>query len=403
MKRTLTLLSTAAMLLAAGCGGSSSPTAPSRTLPVASSATSAVALSTSSIFGTSAVDLASCLRASSDPACFSGSRRTAQAVGSAVTAPSAPGGLSATASGSTVTLTWTAPGSGDPVVAYVIEAGSSSGAADLASITTGNAATTFTAAGVGAGTYYVRVRALTAGGVSGPPSNEAILRVGSSGCTTAPNAPGGLGTSVSGSTLTITWVAPAGGCPVSAYILQAGTAPGLSNIATSNTGNTATSFTATGAPAGTYYVRVLAANAFGLSAASNEGTFTIGSNAPPGSQQVTFVGLVSNGDGLIFPSDPTCGVEKADLQLALNVLGNAVTGTATSRISVSPGGQCGTVGSVGVNNISGTVSGSTLTFSLIDQTGHANPGTAVVNGTRMTGSIFNPNLGQSLTFSANQQ
>ena len=96
----------------------------------------------------------------------------------------APGSLTATASGSTVALAWTAPASAEPIQAYVVEAGSSPGLANLANFSTGNTLTTFSASGVPSGSYYVRVRALTASGV-GPPSNEVLLVVGARapGCT----------------------------------------------------------------------------------------------------------------------------------------------------------------------------------------------------------------------------
>jgi alkanesulfonate monooxygenase SsuD/methylene tetrahydromethanopterin reductase-like flavin-dependent oxidoreductase (luciferase family) len=65
---------------------------------------------------------------------------------------------------------------------------------------TGSTTTTFSASGVGAGTYYFRVRAVNAMG-PGPASNEIILTVGASGpapCAGPPAAPSGLITSASG-------------------------------------------------------------------------------------------------------------------------------------------------------------------------------------------------------------
>src|SRR5438874_8853098 len=96
------------------------------------------------------------------------------ALGRSLHAAAAPGNLTATASGSSVALAWTAPDSGELVQSYVIEAGSSPGGINLANFSTGSTATTYSASGVPAGSYYVRVRARTASGV-GPPSNEALL------------------------------------------------------------------------------------------------------------------------------------------------------------------------------------------------------------------------------------
>jgi hypothetical protein len=84
--------------------------------------------------------------------------------------------LVATASGSSVTLTWNAPSSGGAVASYIIDAGTSPGASNLAVVDTGNTLTTLAASGVGPGTYYVRVRARNAFG-SSVASNEVSLVV----------------------------------------------------------------------------------------------------------------------------------------------------------------------------------------------------------------------------------
>jgi predicted phage tail protein len=191
-----------------------------------------------------------------------------------VTAPDPPTNLVATVIGNSVTLTWKAAVSSTPVF-FVIEAGSTPGAANLASLRFPGSP--FSTSGVASGTYYVRVRAtslLTS--ATSAPSNEAILVVGGAACTTAPNAPSGLTSAASGGTVTLTWNPPSGGCAVTSYVLQAGSAAGLSNLANSNTGNTATSFIAPGVGVGTYFVRILAANTYGQSAASNESTLVVG-------------------------------------------------------------------------------------------------------------------------------
>ena len=100
------------------------------------------------------------------------------------------------------------------------------------------------------------------------------------GAPDAPTAPANLAFTVSGSTVVLTWSAPASGNATS-YVLEAGTSAGSSNIVSFNTGSSATTFTATGVPNGTYFVRVRARNADGTSGASNEVTIVIGAGGTP--------------------------------------------------------------------------------------------------------------------------
>jgi hypothetical protein len=186
--------------------------------------------------------------------------------GSGGCTPAAPTSLVATATGSTVTLQWTAPGGSCGATAYIVEAGSAPGLSNLANFNTGSTATTFVAMGVGAGTFYIRVRAANGANASAP-SGEATLVVG--GCS-MPGAPAGLTGSVNGTTVSLSWGSVAG---ATSYVLEAGTAPGQSNLAVLDLGS-ATTLTAT-AGAGTYYVRVKAKNACGTSVASNEFTLTV--------------------------------------------------------------------------------------------------------------------------------
>ncbi len=193
----------------------------------------------------------------------------------AITSPGIPGSLTASASGARVTLTWVAPSGGDAPSSYVVEAGSAAGRRDLADFDTGNATASLIADGVPAGTYFVRVRAKNAAGVSGE-SNEVVVTVSGTSCATAPGAPSGLSSLVAGSSLTLTWTAPSGACAPTSYSIEAGSTSGLSNLAVVNTGSSATSFSASGIGAGTYFVRLRAANANGQSGASNEISFSIG-------------------------------------------------------------------------------------------------------------------------------
>jgi subtilisin family serine protease len=100
--------------------------------------------------------------------------------GGGTLAPGAPSGLVATSSGSSVQLRWNAPTTGGAPTSYTIEAGSAPGLSNLANFATGNTATSFAASGIGAGTYYVRVRATNSAGASAA-SNEATLVVGAAG------------------------------------------------------------------------------------------------------------------------------------------------------------------------------------------------------------------------------
>jgi Tol biopolymer transport system component len=180
--------------------------------------------------------------------------------------PGTPSGLTATINGLIVTLTWTAPATGGAPSTYVIDAGTTPGTSDAAVLSTGSTATSFAAQGPANGRFFVRVRAVNSLGSSGP-SNEVIVAFGPS---TVPASPTGLVSAVSGSTVTLAWTAPAGGGTPTVYIIEAGSSPGLANLANFSTGNTATAFSASGVSAGSYFVRVRAANASGVGPASNE-------------------------------------------------------------------------------------------------------------------------------------
>ena len=136
------------------------------------------------------------------------------------------------------------------------------------------------------GTYHVRLRALNACGAS-VPSAEVIVTVGG-GCI-APAAPQDLVASVSGQAVSVTWSPPPTGSAPFIYTLFAGSSSGASNLGTVPLGM-ATSIQAA-VPPGTYFVRVVATNACGVSPASNEVSFTTGTTLPP---------MVGTWDGQVF-------------------------------------------------------------------------------------------------------
>jgi hypothetical protein len=180
--------------------------------------------------------------------------------------PGAPTNLRATVSDSNVNLSWRAGGGGSPKI-YVLEAGSSSGAADL--VVAPMISTSTLAADVPDGLYFVRVKASNDTGSSGP-SNEIQVRVS---CRPAP--PTGLVANVTGNQVGLAWNASAG---AKSYVLEVGSASGAANLGTTPVNGTTTA--ATNVANGTYFVRVKATNRCGTSGPSNEVIAVVGVAAP---------------------------------------------------------------------------------------------------------------------------
>lgn len=82
-----------------------------------------------------------------------------------------------------------------------------------------------------------------------------------------PAAPTGLAATVVGRRVMLQWATGAGK-PATGYVVEAGSRPGLSNLATIRVANT--TLTIDPVPQGTYYVRVRPLNALGQGPASNE-------------------------------------------------------------------------------------------------------------------------------------
>jgi hypothetical protein len=181
--------------------------------------------------------------------------------GGGLTMPDTPLGLGSTVSGSTVTITWSAPASGGAPASYQLRAGTAPGLTNITAFTVNG--TALVVPGVPNGAYYVRVVAANAAGVSAPTADH-LIRVGPA----PPGAPRSLSASAGAAgTVSITWLPPSSGGAPSHYVLLAGYTPGASTFQIAGNG---TAFSSAGIPAATYYVRVVAVNSAGVSASSNE-------------------------------------------------------------------------------------------------------------------------------------
>lgn len=175
-----------------------------------------------------------------------------------------PQGFTVTWIGSTAVLSWSAPAADGPVedvpTAYVLEAGTAPGLADVATVNLGNV--NRLSVPIPSGTYYVRLRAENPYGDSEPTPDLVLVPPG------APQAPTSFAISRVNGNAHLRWNAPAGPA-ATGYVIEVGSAPGLTDITRLDVGNI-TQFSAP-APAGTYYVRVRARNARGPGLPSNEG------------------------------------------------------------------------------------------------------------------------------------
>jgi len=131
------------------------------------------------------------------------------------------------------------------------------------------------------GTYMLSVVASNASGTSAPSNSVTIAVPG--GLPAPPGPPVNLVVNVAGSTVTFNWSPPASGGPVAGYTLLAGTSPGFTAVLASvPLAAGATSLGVPGVPPGTYYARVVAQNAGGNSAPSNEVALTVVGATLPG-------------------------------------------------------------------------------------------------------------------------
>jgi fibronectin type 3 domain-containing protein len=197
--------------------------------------------------------------------------------------PSAPTGLTATASSSSaIGLSWsavTAPAN-CTISSYKVYGSTTSGFTPSSSNLLGSpTGTTFSNTGLAASTtYYYVVEATDADGNSAA-SSQTSAKTAAASCSAVPSAPTGLtATASSSSVIGLSWTAvtPPANCTISTYNLYGSTisgfTPSSSNLITSTTG---TSYSNTGLTASTtYYYVVEAVDADGTSTASTQQSAT---------------------------------------------------------------------------------------------------------------------------------
>jgi hypothetical protein len=180
---------------------------------------------------------------------------------------------------------------------------------------------------------------ITAPGVG---AGQKIVVTGT-GLLVAPDAPHALAANVAGNNVTLGWQAPAAGGLVTNYQLEAGTAPGATNVGVFNMGL----FTGVSvvAPNGSYYVRVRARNLAGLGPASNEILVSVPSGcapAAPGPLSFTQAGsFVTLNWGAPGGSPAASGyiLEVGSVSGASNLLSFDTGSTATTLSASAPPGR----------------------------------------------------------------
>jgi hypothetical protein len=180
-----------------------------------------------------------------------------------------PSQVQAEVSAPTVTIRWTPPAGGTAPIGYQLSAGSAPGLADVGVVTVPESRRALTFDNVPTGTYFVRVRTLGPGGL-GVSSPDVVVQVG---CTlTAP--PVEITASVSGSHVSLAWQLTFAPPTLSGFVIEAGSASGLANLAVITVSGDQRSFEAS-APSGQYFVRMRSFSGCAVGAVSNEVVLTI--------------------------------------------------------------------------------------------------------------------------------
>jgi uncharacterized protein DUF6923 len=184
--------------------------------------------------------------------------------------PGPPMSLQGTAVGGGASVNWTAPTIGVTPTLYEVQVGSSIGASDVGLLTTPGLAA---APGLGNGSFWIRTRA-AAGGSNGAFSSPIAVTVGAAPCTGAPGVPTMLPVTGAPGQVGFSWIPATGGSAATSYQVGVGTVLGLPPAFTLTSGGSGSSLI-WGGTSGSFAASVVATNACGSSAASNQVPFTI--------------------------------------------------------------------------------------------------------------------------------
>ncbi|BDZ42736.1 hypothetical protein GCM10025865_20350 [Paraoerskovia sediminicola] len=204
-------------------------------------------------------------------------------VGPDTQAPSVPSGVAASASGSSVDVSWSASSDDRGVAGYVVyrsddEAFEVSESSQVAEVADG---TSFTDEDLEPGDWFYRVVAVDeAGNASDASSAVAVEVLGPD--TQAPSVPSGVAASASGSSVDVSWSASSDDRGVAGYVVYRSEDEAFEVSESSQVAEVAdgTSFTDAGLAAGAYYYRVVAVDAAGN---ASEASASVGAtvDAPP--------------------------------------------------------------------------------------------------------------------------
>ena len=330
-------------------------------------------------------------------------------------APSAPTGLDVTVGANSVTLTWAAATDNVAVTGYSVYRGTTADfTADAGSKLADVTNRSYLDQPLAPGDYFYKVVATDAAGNVSDPSAARQATVAAPD-TTAPTAPTGLAAGVSSSTVNLTWTAATDNVGVTGYSVYRGTSAGFTPAAGNKVGDpTATSFSESSVPVGTWYYKVTAQDAAGNTSdpsAAAEATVS----APPADPVTIRVNVAQ--DARVQSANPTTNYG-SDTQLADRgspdqqsfldfALPAAPSGTvlnaAVLELRTSGDTAAGSAATHRVDLMSGSWSESTLTWNSRPTTQTAllaNMSTPTTNHTSFTASLsvagLTPRLGSTV-------